>query len=124
MEKREIKFRVWDGEKMLRVDSAMFENGNMLCMFQHSETEVEAYLLKPDAVMQFTGLKDKNGKEIYEGDIVRFVNAEEAYDKTHTIEWKHNGFLVNGWTALLDHHGTTCEVIGNIYENPELLTNN
>lgn len=72
-------------------------------------------------LMQYTGFKDKNGVEIYEGDVVRFVNATQEYDAVHVIEWKHVGFVVNGWTAHLIYEGTTAAVIGNIYSNPELV---
>ncbi len=64
------------------------------------------------AFMQYTGLKDKNGKEIYEGDIV-----EHLIGGTLEVKW-----LNHGWTPFMSWHDVEhYEIIGNIYENPELL---
>ena len=66
-------------------------------------------------LMQFTGLKDKNGKEIYEGDIVKYYNAS-----VKSVEWYQGGFYLSGVSHNpIDENDV--EVIGNIYENPELL---
>lgn len=72
--------------------------------------------------MQFTGLTDKNGKEIYEGDILRI-----SKDLIEEVEWiDENNWLgakcpVNGWVNHGSIYGEDPEIIGNIYENPNLL---
>lgn len=88
----------------------------------HSYTNSEHHEL-----MQYTGLKDKNGKEIYEGDIVRLTpNRGVEDDKIVTgpvVMGKHGVYVGNdGWQNYGIHtHWIETEIIGNIYENPELL---
>lgn len=76
--------------------------------------------------MQYTGLNDKNGKEIYEGDIVQFTieHEEEIDDVTYkeAVHFSEGCFNVDGEVPL-NAFSDECEVIGNIYENPELLNN-
>lgn len=78
-------------------------------------------------LMQSTGLKDKNGKEIFEGDIAKM--AKDVYsDPTYYEIVRHRG---GAYRLESNQHGcelwlrhTNCEVIGNVYENPELLEDN
>lgn len=73
----------------------------------------------PDTVGQFTGLADKNGKEIYEGDILRYPLS----GKTYQVVFKDGIFLgegINGDGAA-SHFFPSCEIVGNVYDNHELL---
>ena len=128
---REIKFRAWFGEehKMIPFDELHIEleNGEYTVWYSLDGDSIQDGLCVEDFnIMQYTGLKDKNGKEIYEGDIVNYSHPR-TYEMIRTVTFKHGAFGIEGiyekthiiFGNILDSH---IEVIGNIYENPELLT--
>ena len=119
-----LKFRVWlpDIDQMLRVKALVFEKDKTRCVCGYS---FDFYLEDENAtIMQSTGLVDKNGKEIFEGDIVKM--SKDVYSEpTYYEVVRHRGGAYrleskqHGCELWLRH--TDCEVVGNIYENPELL---
>lgn len=120
---REIKFRAWDNELLFMVDPMQYIiRFDGLPFFDNKGDAIE----QGDKLilMQFTGLKDKHGKEIYEGDIAEYSggNYNGLTGKIHfdmgqfvwTIkEWKKEKELWQVYNSL--------SIIGNIYENPDLL---
>lgn len=129
MSKREIKFRAWD-ESIEKIVTCGDDRrwGNV----------TNHYLLRnypEDVLMQYTGLTDKNGQEIYEGDLVwfraDFVTSERQGEYIGEIYWdeSHVGFMLNvaEQDEPYDIYGHTDEfyakakVVGSIHETPELL---
>ena len=107
---RTIKFRIFDSEIKKYIDISA--SAIMLDELNN---------LKPNLkIEQFTGLYDKNGKEIYEGDIL-----EDSLGRRKVVEYYQDGFWLNAslegaeWALRLTHKSS--KIIGNIYENPELL---
>ena len=127
---REIEFRAWlkDEKEMIEVKAIDFdENSNVICVNYPKGKAYSGYDGDNIELMQFTGLKDKNGVKIFEGDIVKcskkIAVVKYGYDNCGCCQ------DVYGFTVL-DKNGVTdafpveyCEVIGNIYENKELLEN-
>ena len=90
----------------------------------HDIVILGAHEVVPSTVGQFTGLLDKNGKEIYEGDIVRGiwqVNHKDVREGVVNYWEKFGLYGLNDNSSLVSIVWSGCEVIGNIHENPELL---
>jgi len=130
--KREIKFRLWDSQfKKMKIPNGdispgvFWDSGELL--------GIQDYLIP----LQFTGLLDKNGVEIYESDIVRGTGGTNhqgiwEYDKTGVMQWQGCGFDlvyreagrdIGCGLGYADGFDSGFKVIGNIYKNPELLEN-
>lgn len=82
------------------------------------------YEVHPETVGQYTGLTDKDGQKIFEGDIIRNSEFDEE-DGYGVVEFRDGAFEVNGHGLSCTFHenfwGKDCEVVGDIYDNPELL---
>lgn len=116
---REIKFRGFNGEKWLYGDLAIDYKTKQATI---SDDRRWRHPVRFYTVGQFTGLKDVNGKEIYEGDIIKTQESEIGI-----IVWENDlgGFRArladNSFYTLTAFFASMVSVIGNVYDNPELL---
>lgn len=140
---RQIKFRVWDkgGKLFLPAQAAgyVMSDGKHYLGFSddHTDDNVKKLILSSEfgdkdgfVIQQFAGLKDKNDCEIYEGDIVEFVVNRSTFDKVkyERMKLEVKFYPDKGFRAYWGHEDCNSEkldskvkIIGNIFENPELL---
>ena len=126
---RIIKFRAWDGREMRGQSNLMIDmSGRQYWQFGYDAPKPIELDREPFVLMQFTGLCDRNGREIYEGDLVRILYTEPVegvvsfFADGHTCA-PYYTLVRNGDERDTYHFSSedNREVIGNIYEQPELV---
>lgn len=125
------KFRAWDKETQTMLDVSLIDFKKSVLVGEHWEFGETNFINFDDVnLMQSTGLKDKNGKEIFEGDVVRMRNPRDRrqigmFQVVRVANSPMLGLLDKKLTTeifnLYEHMRNYYEIVGNIYENPELL---
>ena len=128
---REIKFRAWNKQRKEMFEVANIDFKEKKVTLTNGIIRLPSVNFNDTELMQHTGLNDKNGKEIYEGDIVKILKLEgygeycDQVEYTGKIECYISEFRIQQLNLRLsDESIVEIEVIGNIYEHPELLENN
>lgn len=127
---REIKFRLWDGERYWYNVAPLNNEEALTQELADGECEWEynnQYAVRKGVVEQSTGLKDENGGEIYEGDLITRCRDDDLPMVVYFGEMEDSdvSFFYLGWAcdegySLLDYD-KDCKIVGNIHENPELI---
>lgn len=127
---REIKFRIWDKSNKVMYDKVLIGNypETVALVWDKYDGKEDWYHIEPKVckVMQYTRYKDRNNKEIYEGDIIQYLNTEKLEDYPNVgqvyLSDEQGRFYID---IELDYeemwNKEYIEIIGNIYENPELI---
>ena len=117
---REIKFRAWLKEHKSMIDVMEIDIDNQTIFYYwFGDHDGHFENFNKIDLMEYTGLKDMKGKEIYEGDIL-FESFSEEYFK---VVFENGSFRAEDdkYSLDLEDYAHICEVVGNIYENPELI---
>ena len=149
---REIKFRAWDGENMWYPNTKTVDGNFTMVSFYNNPKSIKWGLYdvkyghrlisgEHDKLMQYTGLKDSEGVEIYEGDIIESTGVDIRTNKSkkyqrpaglrYRVIWHDCRYMIKGFhkrshKSILTSqiiYATSFIVIGNIHENPDLLNN-
>ncbi|MFY4480778.1 YopX family protein [Latilactobacillus sakei] len=119
---REIRFRAYikDEGRLLNVNLIDFDDEYVRVWDEYGENEEECFL-KDCELMQYTGLKDGNDTEIYEGDIV--IRIDDSSDKVSLVKYMDSGarFTANRVSMYQPDERRNYQIIGNKFQNPELL---
>ena len=140
---REIKFRAWlkYGKEIVDVEEIDFMNKVINYIYndyENNRQEIVGAYFENIELMQYTGLKDKNNKEIYEGDIIKFedcsIDGTKEFYNIGVIEREgkrdelvisqllfEKTYFTENYMDFIDQTFEVSEIIGNIYENPELI---